>query len=264
MSTINRFIEKVSLQFGVDLTHDELLKKSLLVHLRPAIYRMQFHLRNKNPLREEIHQRYPDIVAAVSLHIGVIEHEFKVMFNEDEKAYIALHIGSAIERKMEYRDRKIRAVLVCASGVGTSQLLKSRIERFYRDIDVVTVCSVYELQDENLRKNQIDWIISTVSISDIKIPVILVSPFLVKEDRKKIGRKLEIEREKANQSDQAELNLNELLPEKRILWEVEEKDWEESIKKGSKLVGKRQHCNRSLPNCYIELIQGKRSLHDNW
>lgn len=250
MHAIHDFIEKISLQFGVDLTNDELLKKGLLVHLRPAIYRLRFHLRNENPLKDEIYQRYPDMVATVEYNIEVLEKAFAVHFNKDEIAYIALHVGSAFERKMTFSDDKIRVVLVCGSGVGTSQLLKSRVERYYREIDIIAVFSIYDLSDHYLQENQIDWIISTIPIADFSVPVIHVSPFLTGEDRENIDRELNIKREKINEKGEVGLKLNELMTDKIVQWDVSVSDWQEAVTKAVDLLIK----DNKVTSFYLKAI----------
>src|SRR5699024_427446 len=53
---INEFIKRVSGYTGINLTDDQTLFNGLVIHLKPAIYRMQYELRNEHPLTKEIHK----------------------------------------------------------------------------------------------------------------------------------------------------------------------------------------------------------------
>ncbi|MEJ7466997.1 hypothetical protein, partial [Staphylococcus warneri] len=60
-----------------------------------------------------------------------IEELFQISFTADELSYITLHFASAIERISKRSGQAIKVILLCGSGVGTSQLLKSRLSHIY-------------------------------------------------------------------------------------------------------------------------------------
>ncbi len=94
--------------------------------------------------------------------------------NEEEIGYIALHIGAAMERSK----KAFKALVVCTSGIGTSQLLAARLGRCFRDIEIKKILSVADIQDDIT--NDVDFIISTVPLSReaVNRPVIHISPFI--------------------------------------------------------------------------------------
>ncbi|GGJ95786.1 hypothetical protein GCM10007063_17790 [Lentibacillus kapialis] len=226
------FIRHMSGYMGIDLTTDSTLLNGLLVHLKPALYRLRFHMRNENPLKQEIQERYPNTIAAVNSNLSLMENAFNVTFNDDETAYIAMHIGSAIERKLEKTRYEFRVLLVCASGVGTSQLLKSKIENYYPELKVYDSFSVYDIDPNYFTANRIDLIITTIPTPEFPVPVIKVSPFLTKGDREKLNGFLNAERENAIESGLSNgPALNELLPESCIRWNEQAANWEEAVRK---------------------------------
>src|SRR5699024_651188 len=182
--SIESFIKNVSGFMGVDLTSDSELINGLTIQLKPVINRMKYQLRYNNPLKEEIQDQYPEIVETVKNSVTVLEKAFKVELDMDEITYLALHIGSAIERNFEKTRYSLKVIIVCASGVGTSQLLKGKIENYYPELKVHDTFSVYDIKDDYFENNGINFVITTIPISDFPIPVIHVTPFLNRNDRK--------------------------------------------------------------------------------
>lgn len=237
VNVVREFITNVSGRVGVNLTLDVTLFRGLIVHLRPAIYRLQYDMRNPNPLKEEIINRYPDIIGAVNSNLLSLENQFQVKFSDDEAAYLALHIGAAMERAFEKRRPTFKAVLMCASGVGTSQLLKSKIEKYYPEIVISDVFSIYTIGEDYFCQNKIDLVISTIPTPEFSIPVIQVSPFLNNEDRYNLNQYLNIEREKMVETSFTQGPvLNKLLTPECIQWNIDAKDWKHVIRISASLL----------------------------
>lgn len=235
--SIESFIKNVSGFMGVDLTSDSELINGLTIHLKPVINRMKYQLRYNNPLKEEIQDQYPEIVETVKNSVTVLEKAFKVELDMDEITYLALHIGSAIERNFEKTRYSLKVIIVCASGVGTSQLLKGKIENYYPELKVHDTFSVYDIKDDYFENNGINFVITTIPISDFPIPVIHVTPFLNRNDRKKLNDILIAEREKAIETGLTPgPKLNELLLPELISLDVNVSNWEEAISASTQLL----------------------------
>ncbi len=77
-----------------------------------------------------------------------IEERFCIHFNEDEIAYVTLHVQSLLDR---YKPDKTKVILVCSSGYGTSKLLEQRINNGFADmVEIKDVLSINELQDRKV------------------------------------------------------------------------------------------------------------------
>ncbi|KAB8139386.1 BglG family transcription antiterminator [Gracilibacillus oryzae] len=169
-------IQDVSNQIHVDLTHDFSLFQGLLAHMEPAIFRLKHRMGLFNPLTAEIKKKYPVLFMAVR---NSLESEFvKVNFPDDEVAFIVLHFGSALLVNEETAE--IEAVIVCPTGIGTSKMLASRIQKEFVEINSITIKSIKELEKSNL--DQFDLIISTVRLPFDDIHYIIVSPLLNDKD----------------------------------------------------------------------------------
>lgn len=250
---INEFIKRVSGYTGINLTDDQTLFNGLVIHLKPAIYRMQYELRNENPLKKEIHKHYPNILIAIQSNLFILEDEFSVKFNEDEIAFITLHVGSAMERKLENTRQNLNALILCASGVGTSQLLSSKLENYYPEINIIESSAIYEIEESYFNKNNINLVISTIPTPKFPVPVINVSPFLTKEDRNKLNKYLNKTRERNIENTLSNgPSLNILLPQKNISWNVSITDWKEAIKYSTDLLMKQGIINQEYFKAIIQ------------
>ncbi|RIP37110.1 PRD domain-containing protein [Staphylococcus gallinarum] len=215
---VEQLIERMSGDLGIDLMTDNKLLNGLVVHLRPAIHRLQFEMSHLNPLNDEIHKEYEQLIESIKRHIWGIEELFRISFTEDELSYITLHFASAIERISKRSSKTIKVILLCGSGIGTSQLLKSRLDHIYPELEIVDAYSVYEVNDTLLKHEGIDYIISTVPFEQTTVPVVQVSPFLNKNDRQQINEIINNAREQyVAETKRIGPNLREVLPEHRVL-----------------------------------------------
>lgn len=211
-------IEHMSAELGVDLMSGNKLLNGLIVHLQPAIYRMRFNMSHENPLLQDIQSQYKHIVEAINRHINTIEYAYDIQLDKHEIAYITLHFASAIERKTSLKKQSLKVVLLCGSGIGTSQLLKSKIINIYPELEVVDAYSIYEISEEQLRHEGIDYVISTVPVKSLSVPVINVSPLLTAEDRIQLNKIINDARERYVSSIKSiGPTLNQVLPQSNIL-----------------------------------------------
>ena len=67
----------------------------------------------------------------------VNEHLLSIEIPESEIGYIAIHIGAAMENEGKLEGRIYRVAVACASGIGTSRLLTTRLQKEFKVIQVI-------------------------------------------------------------------------------------------------------------------------------
>lgn len=173
---VKNMIRDVSGQLGVDLTKDFSLYQGLLAHMEPLIFRLKQKLESFNPLTDEIKKKYPMLFLAVK---QALETEFDDLeFSADEVAFIVLHFGSAL--LMNEERVQIDAVVVCPTGIGTSKMLASRIQKELPEIDTVKILSIHDFQAANFE--DYDLVISTIRLPVTDVDYLMVSPLLNEQD----------------------------------------------------------------------------------
>ena len=176
-----KICQKIKIEFLIDFSDDFELFQLLSLHIIPMIDRLNWGLKVNNPLLEEIKQENVKAFEMAVLAGSIIQQETALQLNEAEIGYLAIHLNLAYERKGLHPHR-YNIILVCASGMGSSQLLLNKIrQRFIHSIDKTKVVQLYELIDADLKGY--DIIISTVDIPfKIRLPLIRVNYFLDEGD----------------------------------------------------------------------------------
>lgn len=178
---------QMDLETGYSLHEDESVINPLLEHIVPLIVRLHQGVRQGNPLTEETVRDHPDVFWMTRSYFCQMPCLSTFDISDDEWAYLTLHIMAALENASE--KKKLQVLLICATGYGSSQLLKNRIEREFSDsIHIVRETGYFNMNDDILEG--IDLIISSVNIGPVifGVPFIHVSLFLNEEDVEKIQK----------------------------------------------------------------------------
>lgn len=85
-----------------------------------------------------------------------------------------------------------KTIIVCTSGVGTSMLIKSKLENIFKGkLEIIKVIPSYLIDYINVL--DIDFVISTVEVNLENVNVIKVSPMLTDKEIKLIEKYIETE-----------------------------------------------------------------------
>ncbi|PXZ05879.1 BglG family transcription antiterminator [Gilliamella apicola] len=188
-SSLANLLLKIQQETGFPFWHDEQLKNGLIQHLKPMLVRLQQNIKLENPLIDEIKGQYGEVFRLVKHYFNQLPNLNKYDVNDDEWGYLALHFLASLEKLKN--DQKAKVLIICATGLGSAQLLKNRVEReFDERVKIVATRGYYEIEPAML--NDIDFIISSVDLSSkvFKVPVFHVSVFLCEEDVQAIRRYL--------------------------------------------------------------------------
>lgn len=240
-----QMLEAVENKFSLGIANDKELIIGLGLHLKPAINRYNFGMTIRNPMLEDIKNNYPLAFEAGIIAALVLDDKLNVSIDENEVAYLALHIGAAIERKKAKNGPK-KCYIVCASGVGSAQLIRYRIEsEFQNQIKVIGTTDYYKIQ--SIPFDETDFIISSVPIKeDLPIPVIEVNAILGSKDISKIDQFVAFE----------EKSITDYFPEENVFLNQSFKSKDEVI---NFLADYAQTVDQ-LPDNYTQLIYEREKI----
>lgn len=179
-------IYRVSELNALDFNKDQILKNGLKIHLYTTLNRINYDLSVSNPMLNDIKKMYPHMFDIVIDVLGEINQLFDLFIPEEEAAYLTLHFQASIERLDSNRQKQKNVIIVCHMGIGMSQLLRTKIERKFHQIYVVDCISKDDLDDYLTKHQDVELVISTTSISGVKIPHLIVSPLLEYTEEKKL------------------------------------------------------------------------------
>ncbi|WP_321382897.1 PTS sugar transporter subunit IIA [uncultured Enterococcus sp.] len=178
---LDQLIKNMSEMFEIDFTKDQTLRSRLTVHFIPMIYRLQSGITINNPLLEEIKCQYTLTFNSVCYALADIENQLQLTFNEDEVSFLAVYFQVVLE-KMDFGKR---ILIVCPTGIGTSELILNKVRRILPQKDSLEVTTIRQLKKNDLSK--VDFVISSIELGQIEKPVVHVSPLISSEDMKKIS-----------------------------------------------------------------------------
>jgi len=181
-------IQSVNSFYYIDLTEPEFLIRFAL-HIKNLLLRSKSNYLSKNPLTEEIKSSCPLIYDASVCMSGIIKEKIGVSINDDEIAYIAFHLGSALEAQKNL-NAKITAILYCPNYYDMNLKLSDMINTQFQDDILITNIVTDESELENYTNSNL--IISTLPVSTLfAIPCIQISIFLTEKDSYQLRKKVE-------------------------------------------------------------------------
>lgn len=181
----NNIIQKVSSIIGYDFTADNQLFRGLIEHLEPTIYRLNHDLTLKNPLLRDIKSTYKELFQAVRIGLKSVENFTRKKLSDEEVGYFVMHFGAAFERFKNKTATKQNVLVVCATGIGTAEMLSSRIQSVF-DVNIVGTVARHQVKNI-LNEKSVDLIITSVPIDDVGVICVEVSPLLTEKDIQKLN-----------------------------------------------------------------------------
>lgn len=186
-SCIDKIIEVIYEKTNIDFKKDFELKMSLAVHFQPLLSRLEFGLKQKNPILQEIKREMPKGFELSVYAAEVISDWYHLTVNDDELAYIALHFSVALDKRAKVGINK-KIVIVCASGRGTSRLLQHRlVKRYNFKPENLVILSSFQLNSYNFSDTM--FILSTIPLKiEIDIPILLIDMLFSDKSARKVDQ----------------------------------------------------------------------------
>ena len=169
---------------NVDFTQDVNLSGGLIAHVESAIKRYQMKLTEENDeLLEFVIKNYNELYLVIKSELLVVFDE--INFNSTELSYIVIHFASSYEQI--YRKNFVRALVICASGIGSSKILGSQIRKNIPEIKNLEYTVPNKVNSNNIKNY--DVVISTIEL-DNNIDYLLIPTILKDKDVERIRNKI--------------------------------------------------------------------------
>ncbi|WP_339184580.1 BglG family transcription antiterminator [Oceanobacillus sp. FSL W7-1293] len=286
---VKSMIADFQLYAASEFTEKEKMIQNLIVHLKPAYYRLKYDINIDTKLHKSVKKNYPEVYHLTKMVIHHFEKFVQKSVEENEIAFIAMHFGGWLRREgIVLNQNRLRILIVCTSGIGTSKILESQLEGLLTEVDIVATKS---LRDYQRFTKSVDFIVSTVPLVEDEIPVLVVNPILDNKDKelllKKINRLSEEYKPGNSHSVDAVMNivkhyadihdeeglrgefkkylqapmtigmerkpsLSDLIPSSRIQFQYAVRDWKEAVKVAANPLVKNEFINENYVNKMIE------------
>ena len=181
-----RIVGSVGEMYGENLLDDNMFKTALFVHLNAMFNRLRNKIYIENPLKDMVKEELAYEFDVATYMAGLFYAEYGIKLGENEICDIALYIGASLQR--EQAQRKVeqpRVMIVCSTGVGTSQFVVTKLKLYFPDM-IITKIVPATRAEAVARQETLDFVISTVPLKLEGVNVIPVSPLLTEHDINKI------------------------------------------------------------------------------
>lgn len=164
------------------------LYEDLYLHILPMLSRLRLGIKVENNLLDSLLLEYRATFLKVKKIAEEINHElmFDTKMNDAEIGYLTLYFE---KYKIHCQENK-NVLLICSTGVGTSELLKVRIQQNFSSLNIIATMSQRQVKkNQAFIKENVDLIFSTIRVplKIEKIPVLLISPLLTDKDIQNIN-----------------------------------------------------------------------------
>lgn len=290
-----QIVMRVEQQLGYPLQRADEIVQGLAIHLKPAMYRAKFQLETRNPLLDQLEREYGPLLQMVGKITEEVLAPYQIRFGPDEIGYILIHIGSGLQERLAV-PRKKRVAIVCSSGLGTSAILRRKMEALFPQVDIAGEYSYAE--SRKITAEEADAVLTIIEIRhDLPVPWLKVSPLLPPPDQERVGAFLGVTPQQAVvEADTIQLvnriigvvekhaqikdrdrllqdilrlqqgspsmpqgkPLTALLPPSSILLQLPPMEWEEAIRTGNRLLRDRNLTGLEYEEKLVEMVRTRK------
>ncbi|OUE24045.1 putative licABCH operon regulator [Clavibacter michiganensis] len=196
LDVVRAIVRRVKQEYLVDL-EDEDFTVRFSLHLGNLVARAADRSFSRNPLARSIKTSYPMTYEIAVFIASEVQRRRGIAINDDEIAYIALHVGSHRER-VARRDDRVACALVCPNYYDLHQIMRSRIEQALgADISVDAVITRTDADADALG---VDLVIDATGSRPPGDAVVVVQPLPTPDDIEAIRRAVARVRRQARRS----------------------------------------------------------------
>lgn len=183
-------INRMKQQFDISITRQEIYE-DIYQHICSLLYRMKNEISIVNELLPDIRREYVLIYEGLKEVNQELQKRHQLpLISDDEIGFLTLYFAKYNEQVVKKR----RVLIMCSSGIGTSELLKVKVQNTFPQIEVVDAISVNQFKKRRLEGAiaDIDLIITTINLPEGSgLPSILVNAIFTENDKQNVAKTLE-------------------------------------------------------------------------
>lgn len=170
---------------------DHSLLLNVYSHLVPAYFRLRYEFPLNNLLIDDIKNQYGEMFTLVSKSMEPLKKIIDKSINESEIGYFTILFGGAILNQREDESAEnIKALIVCPSGISSSLIMKTELEKIFPMIDFFSTSEINRM--DNLDLNNYDILFSNINLK-IDRKVYYVKPVMNRIEKAKLLQEVQKE-----------------------------------------------------------------------
>lgn len=195
------------------------------LHVKNLLMRLRNNHTSKNPLTNTIKKECPLIYDCAVHASHVIKEKTGYQISDDEIAYLAFHLGYAIELQRQTNIKISCTVLFPLYYNMNVQIINKLQQYFGDDISIHSIVT----DESDLNYAMSDLIISSAQLHKIpEVPYVVITPFFIESDREKVSTKI-VELKEQKKKNQFKIDLKSFLDERHFCHSVEKSEKEDIL-----------------------------------
>jgi len=221
---VERILEDLKNNYYINIEDADVLVR-LTLHIKNLLMRLENNFSSKNPLTSAIKQNCPSIYDC-AVHVSyTIKEETGYTINDDEIAYIAFHLGYALEMQKQVNSKITCSILFPFYYNYNIHLIENLTKNFGEDLLIQHVVA----NESDLDALNSDLVISAVQLNLVpKMPFILINPLFSNADQSKVANKIK-ELKEIKQKELFKKNIEAMMDERLFKIEYSLKTKEEAL-----------------------------------
>ncbi|WP_066053532.1 BglG family transcription antiterminator [Robertmurraya korlensis] len=158
----------------------------LMIHMRPAYYRIKYHLTLKEQYSTKLIEEYMELYETVSSSISPLESLIGEKFPEGEIAFITMFLAGQLIKQGDELHRRKRALVVCTNGLTVSKIMKQTLKEIFPEFYFAESLSLRQFQ---MYQHDYEIIFSTIPIQSSQ-PVYLINPLMTLNEKEMLRKQV--------------------------------------------------------------------------
>ena len=125
---MHRILLQIQREMDITIQSGEFTEE-FLYHLMFMLNRLRFRVKLKNPMLDDLREKYPLAYQMAGIACRVIGREYGFSVSEDERGYLASYFGVFLTENDLKRTRPFRAAVVCGTGRVTARLVAAQLKK---------------------------------------------------------------------------------------------------------------------------------------
>nr|WP_302053267.1 PTS sugar transporter subunit IIA [Bacillus sp. FJAT-29790] len=144
--SLRESLDLFELKAVVTFKEKEVLLEKLVLHMKPAYYRIKYHLTTNYTMLEKVSEEFEAIHYMVKKSIKPFEEYMGCEIPESEVMFITIFIGGHLINSGEALPVKKRAIVVCPNGVSISRLMENTLRDLFPEFYFYKAFSIREFE----------------------------------------------------------------------------------------------------------------------
>lgn len=158
---MQHILRQIKAEMDITIRSGEFTEE-FLYHLMFMVNRLRFHVPLKNPMLEDLREKYPLAYQMAGIAARVVREEYQLEVTEDERGYLASYFGVFLTEVDLQQEKPFRVAVVCGTGRVTARLVAVQLKKILDSSAEMQLFADEKVSTELL--NTFDIVLTTVEL----------------------------------------------------------------------------------------------------